>query len=104
MAASTVIVSQPGMSRREALSRGWLTSLQPVQLALLGTDTDKVIALHRAGWSLGEACLGSTWQVDGSNGENRLLATGTSQAEAWYRATLQAREMGLLAPIREDDL
>jgi hypothetical protein len=57
--------------------------------------------LHRAGWSLGEICFGSTWQVDGSKGENRLLATGTSQAEAWYRATLQARELGLLAPAVE---
>ena len=26
--------------------------------------------LHRAGWSLGEACFGALWQVDGSNGEN----------------------------------
>jgi hypothetical protein len=33
--------------------------------------------------------------------ENRLLATGTSQAEAWYHATLQAREVGLLAPTLE---
>jgi hypothetical protein len=57
--------------------------------------------LDCAGWSLGEICFGSTWQVDGSNGENRLLATGTSQAEAWYRATLQARELGLLAPAGE---
>jgi hypothetical protein len=46
--------------------------------------------LHRAGWSLGECCFGSIWQVDGTNGENRLLATGTSQAEAWYRATLRS--------------
>jgi hypothetical protein len=26
--------------------------------------------LHRAGWSLGEACFGAVWQVDGANGEN----------------------------------
>ena len=32
--------------------------------------------LRRAGWSLGEACFGSTWQVDGRNGENVLVATG----------------------------
>jgi hypothetical protein len=57
--------------------------------------------LARAGWSLGETCLGSTWQIDGSNGENRLFATGASQAEAWYNATIQARELGLLAPSRE---
>jgi hypothetical protein len=42
--------------------------------------------LHRAGWSLGETCFGSTRQVDGNAGENRLLATGASQAVAWYRA------------------
>jgi hypothetical protein len=29
--------------------------------------------------------------VDGVKGENRLLAIGPSQAEARYRATLQAR-------------
>jgi hypothetical protein len=53
--------------------------------------------LHSAGWSLGECYFGSTRQVDGTNGENRLMATGTSQAEAWYRATLQTRGLGLLA-------
>jgi hypothetical protein len=26
--------------------------------------------LRRAGWSLGAACLGQSWQVDGGNGEN----------------------------------
>jgi hypothetical protein len=54
--------------------------------------------LHRAGRSLGETCFGQCWQVDGTNRENRLLATGASQAEAWYRATVQARELGMLAP------
>jgi hypothetical protein len=58
--------------------------------------------LHRAGWSLGECDSGSTWQVDGTNGENRLLATGTSQAEAWWRACCQARELGMLAPARHE--
>jgi hypothetical protein len=47
--------------------------------------------LHRAGWSLGESAFGPTWQVDGSNGENRLLATGASQEEAWWRACCQSR-------------
>jgi hypothetical protein len=42
--------------------------------------------LHRASWSLCETCFGSRWQVDGSNG---------------YNTTLQARELGLLAPERE---
>jgi hypothetical protein len=43
--------------------------------------------LHRAGWSVGETCFGQRWQVDGTIGENRLLAVGASQSEAWYRAT-----------------
>jgi hypothetical protein len=58
--------------------------------------------LHRAGWSLGETCFGATWRIDGRNGENQLLVRGTSQAEAWHRATLQAREMGMLAPLRKE--
>jgi hypothetical protein len=33
---------------------------------------------HSAGWSLGEACFGQSWQVEGTNGENRLLAIGAS--------------------------
>jgi hypothetical protein len=57
--------------------------------------------LRRAGWSLGACVFGSTWQVDGSNGENRLLATGSSQEEAWWRACMQAREMGMLALPRD---
>ena len=40
--------------------------------------------LRRAGWSLGEVCMGGAWQVDGSNGENRFVARGGSQAEAWW--------------------
>jgi hypothetical protein len=57
--------------------------------------------LRCAGWSLGETCFGLVWQVDGTNGENRILATGTSQAETWWRACLQAREAGALARSRE---
>jgi hypothetical protein len=53
--------------------------------------------LHRAGWSVGEACFGQRWQVDGSSGGNRLLARGASQAEARWRACLLAREVGMLA-------
>jgi hypothetical protein len=62
---------------------------------------------------LGETCFGQRWQVDGANGENQLLATGASQpggagacpridSEAWYRATVQARELGMLALVREE--
>jgi hypothetical protein len=58
--------------------------------------------LHRAGWSLGECCFGALWQVDGSSGEDRLLATGATQAQAWWRACVLAREVGMLAPVRGD--
>jgi hypothetical protein len=57
--------------------------------------------LRRAGWSLGEACFGHRWHVEGRNGENRLLAGGASQAQAWWRACLLARELALLAGARE---
>jgi hypothetical protein len=57
--------------------------------------------LHRAGWSIGETASGSdhalVWLVTGTNGENCIEASGRSQAEAWYRATLQAGTMGPLA-------
>jgi hypothetical protein len=53
--------------------------------------------LHRAGWSIGEARGGDVWLVTGANGENVIVAEGQSQAEAWYRATLQAEAVGMLA-------
>jgi hypothetical protein len=56
--------------------------------------------LHRAGWSVGEAAFGPAWVVTGTNGENRLHASAATQAEAWWRACEQAREVGLLAPRR----
>jgi hypothetical protein len=63
--------------------------------------------LHRAGWSLGEIAFGplaaEVWQVDGQNGENRLLARGRTQSEAWWCACLQAREVGRRG-ARHDDL
>jgi hypothetical protein len=59
--------------------------------------------LHRAGWSLGETCWGSSWQIDGRNGENGLLVHGSTQTEAWQRAVEFARSLGLLAPPRAED-
>ena len=56
--------------------------------------------LHRAGWSVGEAAFGPAWVVSGTNGENRLHATGATQAEAWWRACGRARAVGMLAPAR----
>jgi hypothetical protein len=37
-------------------------------------------------------------QVTGTNGENAVAAYGSSQAEAWWRARVQARAVGMLAP------
>ncbi len=56
--------------------------------------------LHRAGWSIGETAGAAVWVVTGTNGENRIHAEGGSQAEAWYRATLQAEAVGMLATAR----
>jgi hypothetical protein len=58
--------------------------------------------LHRSGWSRGEAAFtGSSgrvvWQVDGSNGENRIKVLSATPAEAWYRAVEAAAAVGMLA-------
>ena len=59
--------------------------------------------LHRAGWSIGETGRGSSvWLVDETNGSNVIRVKGRSQAEAWYRATLQADAVGMLAAVREE--
>jgi hypothetical protein len=46
---------------------------------------------HRAGWSLGKTAFGTPWQIDGSNGEDRILARGRFQREARWRACVQGR-------------
>jgi hypothetical protein len=56
--------------------------------------------LCRAGWSVGEAAFGSAWLVTGTNGENRLHPSATTQVEAWWRACAQARAVGMPAPAR----
>jgi hypothetical protein len=60
--------------------------------------------LHRACWSIGETAIGPdhalVWLVTGTNGENCIEARGRSQAEAWYRATMQAEAVGTSAPAR----
>jgi hypothetical protein len=63
---------------------------------------ESLARLHRSGWSTGEAVFtgasGRTvWQVDGSNGENRILAVAASQREAWHRAVEAAAACGMLA-------
>jgi hypothetical protein len=63
--------------------------------------------LHRAGWSIGETAIGTdhalVWLVSGTNGENRIEAHGRSQAEAWYRAMLQAEAVGMLAKSKGEE-
>ena len=59
--------------------------------------------LHRAGWSVGEVGQGALWRVTGTNGENVISASAATQAEAWWGACVQAREVGMLAPAREED-
>jgi hypothetical protein len=56
--------------------------------------------LHRTGWSVGDAAFGPLWRVTGTNGENAINASATTQGEAWWRACVQAREVGMLAPAR----
>jgi hypothetical protein len=36
------------------------------------------------------------WQVDGTNGENAILASAATQSEAWHRACQQAEAVGML--------
>jgi hypothetical protein len=56
--------------------------------------------LRHTGWSVGDTGGASLWLVTGTNGENSVEAHGTSRAEAYWRACLQAREVGMLAPAR----
>jgi hypothetical protein len=58
--------------------------------------------LQRAGWSVGHAAFNKAWQVDGTNGENVLIACGATLEEAYRLAYVQARAVGMLAPARED--
>jgi hypothetical protein len=58
--------------------------------------------LKAAGWTVGYAGTvgpdGPLWQVSGSNGENRIQASGRTLAEAYWRACLQAQAVGMLRP------
>jgi hypothetical protein len=67
------------------------------------TPDEALDRLHRAGWSIGETVASGTWIVSGANGENRIHATGATQAEAWRNACDQAAAVGMLAPSRPGD-
>jgi hypothetical protein len=64
------------------------------------TSDDSFARLHAAGWSVGEVRLllvgALLWQVDGTNGENAILARALTQAGAWHRACQQAEAVGML--------
>jgi hypothetical protein len=57
--------------------------------------------LHCSGWSFGEFSTATCCIVTGNNGENQIKAGGHSQAEAWWNACLQARAVGMLAPVAD---
>ncbi len=62
---------------------------------------ESIDRLHRSGWTTGEAGFtGSSgrtvWQVDGRNGENRLLVRARTQREAWWRAIESAASCAML--------
>jgi hypothetical protein len=56
--------------------------------------------LHRSGCSCGEAGFtgssGSVWQVDATNGDQRIVGRGATPAEAWHRAVEAAAAAGML--------
>ena len=64
----------------------------------MATVDESSAKLHVAGWSVGETCFmadaGMLWQVDGTNGGNRLLARAATQARAWRLAAQQAANIG----------
>jgi hypothetical protein len=57
---------------------------------------ESFMRLHQSGWSIGETAGGAVWIASGSNGKIQIRAEGQSQADAWYRATLQAEASGML--------
>ena len=70
------------------------------------TMAEIVRALKRSGWSVGDvasdAPRGRVWIVSGTNGENRIVAEGKAELQAWHKATEQARAVGMLRLNRDD--
>ncbi len=58
---------------------------------------DAFARLHQAGWSIDGTGGEGVWLVFATNSEYEICAEGRSQAEAWYRATVQAEAVGMLA-------
>ena len=78
-------------------------------MSIVPSVSESFDRLHRAGWSMiGDTAIGPdhalVWFVAGTNGENRIEAHGRSQAEVWYRATLQAEAVGVLAKPKGEEI
>ncbi len=59
--------------------------------------------LKNAGWSVGFVGYDLGWQVDGTNGENRIQAYGLTLDEAYWRACEQAGAAGRLSQSARKD-
>src|SRR5262249_37340479 len=104
-----VIAGKPGLPtvgsrfRRKAVPR----RRRPTIRDDVGTSTmsnDRIVeiyrVLHQAGWSIGSiASKGTdgkfTWQVSGTNGENKIHVTCPTEVEAWEAALKSANEVGM---------
>ncbi len=64
---------------------------------------DCLTLLHLADWSAGSVRVGNEWQVDVTRGEERIVATGATEAEALRLACDLAKvfaELPFLRPSR----
>jgi hypothetical protein len=50
--------------------------------------------LRRGGWSIGETCFGTVWQVDMARGLRRIITHAPTQTSAWRLAMTFARRSG----------
>jgi hypothetical protein len=88
------LLARPPPSRRRLK---WVIR-NPTMTAFPSSD-ESFARLQAAGWSVGEVRLPDGSRViTGSNGENRLEARGSCQAEAWWWAGEQAAAVGMLRP------
>ena len=89
-----------GGEERRAITRPESQGARRVSVPASRSAASSCSRVHRAGWSIGHTGSATLWLVSGSNGENAISATGKGLAEAYWRACVQAREVGLLAPVR----
>jgi hypothetical protein len=65
-------------------------------MATFPTAEESLTRLHASGWSVGELRAGSASIDSGCNGENAIGATGSTSAEAGWRAREQAVAVEML--------